>query len=304
MPAAQPTNHQPTAAATHQARVLSPEVQAAIVKAVRKAGVNGNDREDVQQVVNMELLAEGMDSVDLDHCLALARTKAHDRSVDLMRLWARRGKTNVGPTEEADEHPALRNLEPDACRAIVVKQQAAVFNEAVAEGAISEQDVRILQLDADGLDAGEIAKRVKLAPKTVRNRLSTARKILNEAWAKRSRIVVGGVTILAVLVMLWIVQRKREQYARDHAHDFDITPDRVQTPREPTPMERADNLRKEAWDACGARYYGTCADKLNEAAKLDPASETRQDVKDLRKMIYDAEHVTPGPLKPDVGPRK
>ena len=59
---------------------------------------------------------------------------------------------------------------------------------------------------------------------------------------------------------------------------------RDEAPR-PTRHEAAENLRDEAMDRCAQAAWNACRDKLDEAARLDPAGESEPRVKKSRADI-------------------
>jgi hypothetical protein len=65
----------------------------------------------------------------------------------------------------------------------------------------------------------------------------------------------------------------------------------------PTRHEAAENLRDEAMDRCAQAAWSTCRDKLDEAARLDPAGESEPRVKKARADLESASH--PGPKLPN-----
>ena len=63
--------------------------------------------------------------------------------------------------------------------------------------------------------------------------------------------------------------------------------------RPPTPEEKAEGLRDEAIADCARGSWGPCAQRLDEAARLDPAGESAERVQKAREAIAKATH--PGP---------
>jgi hypothetical protein len=66
-----------------------------------------------------------------------------------------------------------------------------------------------------------------------------------------------------------------------------ITPDNERTPA-PMPHELAEKLRNDAVGHCAVASWASCKDKLDEAARLDPAGESEPDVQQLRARIDEA----------------
>jgi len=51
------------------------------------------------------------------------------------------------------------------------------------------------------------------------------------------------------------------------------------------PPSRAEELRNEAFDACGRGHFADCEHKLDEAMKLEPDGENDPDVQNARRLI-------------------
>jgi hypothetical protein len=64
--------------------------------------------------------------------------------------------------------------------------------------------------------------------------------------------------------------------------------------RPPTPQEKAEGLRDEAIADCARGSWGPCAQRLDEAARLDPAGESAERVQKAREAIAKATHPGPG----------
>jgi hypothetical protein len=111
---------------------------------------------------------------------------------------------------------------------------------------------------------------------------------------RRSRIVWLLVAALAVAAVFALT--RPEIVARFHSDHDNTNPDDDQAPR-PTRHEAADLLRDEALDLCGKAAWVACKDKLDEAARLDPAGESEPRVQKARADIQSA--ARPGPKSPD-----
>jgi hypothetical protein len=65
--------------------------------------------------------------------------------------------------------------------------------------------------------------------------------------------------------------------------------------RRGSPMERANELRDEAEQACKRRLWGLCETKLDEAQQLHPGGESEPRVQRMREDIEGSIHVEAGP---------
>jgi len=94
---------------------------------------------------------------------------------------------------------------------------------------------------------------------------------------------------LAVLAILAWSQRE------EIASFFRAPPPPVPAPAPTQPVPepsipvatQAGELRRQAGVACEKRDYSTCSDRLEAAAKLDPAGETQPRVRELRHTVED-----------------
>jgi hypothetical protein len=57
------------------------------------------------------------------------------------------------------------------------------------------------------------------------------------------------------------------------------------TTASPPPPSRTEELRKEAFDACGRGHFTDCERKLDEAKQLDPNGDNDPDVQNARRLI-------------------
>ena len=110
---------------------------------------------------------------------------------------------------------------------------------------------------------------------------------------RRSRIAWLLVAALAIAAAFALT--RPAIVARFHPNHGNSNPDDDQSPR-PTRHEAADLLRDEALDLCGKAAWVACKDKLDEAARLDPAGESEPRVQKARADIQSAER--PGPNAP------
>jgi DNA-directed RNA polymerase specialized sigma24 family protein len=185
----------------HAARAVSPEVQRAIVSRLRAKGVAAANVADVAQDVTLELLVVRKVPGDIAGCVALAIVIAEKTAIDVTRKRARRARYDTGPTDGADDHAAADSAAGDADAALDRTRQLALIDEKRADGSLGEKAARMLELDAEGMSAPEIARAVGLAPQTVRNTLSAVKRDLRDEWARRASSLTGGVLLL--LVALW-----------------------------------------------------------------------------------------------------
>lgn len=95
-------------------------------------------------------------------------------------------------------------------------------------------------------------------------------------WLVAAVVGAGGIAL---------VVERREVLAWLRNNEAPIEPDRWAPPRELTAVERAEKLRGEAEAACKGALWGLCAQKLDEAQKLDPAGESGALAQALREAV-------------------
>jgi hypothetical protein len=274
----------PSPYATHAERVASREVQEAIAAQLRAKGVPAQDIADEQNEVTCKLLEAVPEPPDLDGCLFLAVKMAGDQAIDYRRKTTRRGRSNVGPTDGADEHAREAASDPHH-----VRGKVAIVKAALSDGS---RRAEMLTMSAQGFSNEEIGKRFKVRSQTVANELTSARNELRATWARR--VALGGGLVVVGLVV-WSLSRDRDRVARgvpDHPH---VTPPPSLTvpSASTTPQPPAPALREIALRACAEQRWKVCADGLDQAKRLDPAGEDLPEVRAARERIAEATKVTP-----------
>jgi hypothetical protein len=104
---------------------------------------------------------------------------------------------------------------------------------------------------------------------------------------RRARLVPPVVWLLAAAaVLLAILVTKKDQIvALFQGPPKPVLPQPAPSPPPPSPQELAAGPRGDAQKACAAGEWAACADKLDEAKKLDPASEGLPAVLQMRELI-------------------
>jgi len=295
----------------HVARVLSAHVQDLIDKRLLRAGIPEQDRNDFKQSITEALVFMANPPADLDGCSRAANDITGKQIADARRRDYRRARVNAGPTDQADNH-----AHDDAREAASGQhaQKVAIVREALADGSLTERDATMLTMKRDGHTDAQIAEKVGIAKQTVSNRIAGARKKVRGKWHARMTQLAAMALAAVLLVLAW---RKREEIA-DLFREPEPAPAPAPAPTKtapPTPMRsvpvaprpddtappvpeslkpdaaRAEDLRREAREACELGDYATCSARLDAAAKLDPAGETRPEVRELRHTVEDNIHV-------------
>jgi hypothetical protein len=131
-----------------------------------------------------------------------------------------------------------------------------------------------------------------MAKQTVSNRIAIVRTRMRDKWAKRMATLTA--LTLTVVVLIIVGWRKREEVARFFHLESPAPAPTAPAPTRPQPepsipvaLQEAGKLRSEASDACGKGDYATCSDRLEAAAKLDPAGDGDPGVRSLRDSVED-----------------
>jgi DNA-directed RNA polymerase specialized sigma24 family protein len=191
----------------HAKFVSAPETRAAIQSRLLSRGVRREDVEDETQNVLAKLyLADPTQT--LEDRIGLGRHIASQHAVDCLRRHSRRGKHNVGLTEDADDHAQDDHAAASLLDSIDRKRQLRVFEEEVVAGRITERQVAVIAQVADGYNDVEIARSLRMTNQTVRNALSLTRKISRSAWAKH--VGTLGALGIAILFIYWLRDRREE----------------------------------------------------------------------------------------------
>jgi hypothetical protein len=141
------------------------------------------------------------------------------------------------------------------------------------------------ELRGAGIDPGEADAIFERASKEAARR--EAADAVREAARRRRTwsILVAATLAVLLLLMAW---RGREVVAFLRGEPDTIEPDRWGPRKEPTPVERAAQLREQALAACAQSAWEACRQKLDEARGLDPAGEADPRVKKARADVENA----------------
>ena len=274
--------------------VYSPKIQENIAKRLVRAGIPEEDRREMHQDINKALLFMSDRPADQEACEKAANDIITKTIAGVRRQNFRRGERGyAGPTDEADNHAA------DEARELANghhAQKLAVLREALDDGTMSERDAQMLTLKRAGHTDAQIAEKLGMAKQTVSNRIAIVRTRMRDKWAKRMATLTA--LTLTVVVLIIVGWRKREEVARFFHLESPAPAPTAPAPTRPQPepsipvaLREAAKLRSEALEACNSGQYATCSDRLEAAAKLDPAGD-RDPL--MRRMRHDIEdHIRP-----------
>lgn len=288
--AAPPPARRPALPDDYVKLVYSPKIQENIAKRLVRAGIPEEDRREMLQDINKALLFMSDRPTDQEACEKAANDIITKAIANVRRQNFRRGERGyAGPTDEADNHAA------DDAREIAKGQHAqrvAVVQEALTDGTLTDRDAQMLTLKREGHTDAQIAEKLGMAKQTVSNRIALVRTRMRDKWAKRMATLTA--LTLTVVVLIIVGWRKREEVARLFHLESPAPSPTAPAPTRPQPepsipvaLQEAGKLRSEASDACGKGDFATCSDRLEAAAKLDPAGDRDPGVRALRDSIED-----------------
>ncbi|MGZ3419566.1 MAG: RNA polymerase sigma factor [Polyangiales bacterium] len=124
----------------------------------------------------------------------------------------------------------------------------------------------------------EIARDEEVPAPAVRQRVARMRKHFRTRWA-----ALAAAAIVGSLVAFFLLRGREPDIAKN-------------PPIAPDPIARGKVIRHEALDgACKQQLWDACIRQLDEAAKLDPAGDTGEDVKSVRDAAEKAKAPPPAP---------
>jgi hypothetical protein len=100
-----------------------------------------------------------------------------------------------------------------------------------------------------------------------------AKVVVLHPWRKRVAIALS--TAAALAAAIGVIAQMSTPAIVGHGRPDD------------PPAVRAEALRRDARDACGARRWPTCLERLNQARALDPAGDEAPEIQALRRSAGD-----------------
>jgi len=248
---------------------LGPDLRSALIAMVRKR-VPESEVEDIVQTA----LAEAIESPNAP------------KEPEALRRWI----FGVAKNKVVDYHrragretPKGEDL-PDVPEAPAPHVEADLLRWAernLPEGDDAKKTLDWMLREGEGEKLESIALSEHVPAPRVRQRVSRLRRHFKDHWQKE----VALLATLGVLVGV-IFFYLRSQKPDDIAHDPNVLP------ADP----RAEGIRKAALEKCAALEWRDCVQGLDEAKRLDPAGDSRPEVKNARAAADKAiNNVTPPP---------
>jgi DNA-directed RNA polymerase specialized sigma24 family protein len=138
-------------------------------------------------------------------------------------------------------------------------------------GADARRTLDWMLREADGDPLETIAAEHQLPAPTVRQRVSRLRRHLRERWSTQLAAAVLGLLVV-VTGYTWYESNRR----------VPLSPEVVKSPTE---VERADALRRLAFQQCAVGKFDECMKTLEAAKALDPLGDQSPDVQAARRAI-------------------
>jgi DNA-directed RNA polymerase specialized sigma24 family protein len=262
-----------------------PEILALTRAIFREHGMPEQDMEDHIQETHLRTSKVEPFPETIDGAKALYRKIAHDVGVSWLRMRDARRNTNVGATDQADEHADSKrvgSLEPvDARRA------AAAATSSLTDQQLELVDRRMAgESFADiGRDRGVTSDKVEREFQDVKK---TARKALN---ARRITIAALGLVGASLAVALYLRSHFRDDQAQNVVDSGPSAVPSAPPPPSPTALanaHEAQELRKSAKQKFGLQDYRGCLQDLADADKLDPDAGAAPEWQDMATAAVNA----------------
>lgn len=249
-----------------------------------KRRVPAPDVDDVVQTILLDALAsharpEGGEDLR-KWLLGVARHKV----VDHHRRAVREPASEIPDVEAGPDPIEARSL------ARWAEEQAASTDEA-------QKTLGWMAREGEGEKLESIAAEENVPAARVRQRVSRMRRWMKERWLAE----LAAVAVLAALAFAaWRLLRQPDEREAPEARPDDPKGVPSLAPTAPSPLMRARELRADALRACEASAWQACLNRLDEAARLDPAGDAAPDVAAARERAREAQKSPP--LSPSVSP--
>jgi DNA-directed RNA polymerase specialized sigma24 family protein len=217
--------------------------------------VPASDVDDVVQTVLLDALASRARPDGGDELKRWLLGVARHKVVDLHRRAHREPPAELPDIEAAAPPVEERELVRWA------EEQAGSTKDA-------QRTLGWMAREGEGEKLESIAADEQVPAARVRQRVSRMRRWMKERWLAELA-AVAALALLAFAMWRWL---SRPEDERPEAHHEPPAPTATVEP-EPTPLERAAELRLKAFDECRAERWQACLDGLDRAKALDSGGD-------------------------------
>jgi RNA polymerase sigma factor (sigma-70 family) len=245
---------------------LGPDLRAALVAMVRKR-VPESDVEDIVQATLIEAVSSPHAPKESDALRRWLFGVAKNKVVDFHR---RRGRESFD-LPEIEGSPAPHQ-EADLLR---------WAEKNLPQGEDAQKTLDWMLREGEGEKLESIAESEQVPAPRVRQRVSRLRRHLKDNWQKEVALL-AAVGVIIGIVLFYLKNKDDEQII---VHDPNVIP------LDP----RAEQLRKDGLDLCAKSDWPSCIEKLDDAKRLDPAGDTRPEVKKARDDAAKAKEIENAP---------
>jgi RNA polymerase sigma factor (sigma-70 family) len=225
---------------------------------------------------------------------ALASERAPDDG-DELRRWV----FAIARNKIADHHRRAGREEPqelsdvEAASAPHSARDLMRWAEnALPEGEKAKETLDWMLREGHGEKLEAIAAEARVPAPQVRKRVSRLRQHLRQRWALDLAVALVAITLAAGI---WYSQ-----------HRFSPVPIAREAPSAFVPqvsrLDRAKELRRQAFEQCENRSWQDCLDRLDQAADLDREGDADGRVGDARRQASDGLRPPPAPPTPSSKP--
>jgi RNA polymerase sigma factor (sigma-70 family) len=255
--------------------VTDPALLAALTRFVG-ARIPGSEVDDIVQSVVAEAIVSTHAPTKEEEVAPWVHGIARHKVVD----WFRAHQREVPQDPELQDEAAV-SVRDTSLEARDLYRWA---QKELPEGEENAKTLEWMLREGAGEKLETIAAEANVPAPRVRQRVSRLRRHYKERWAAQAAALAA---LLAVIVAIVIAtRRKQEQIAPLPAPSALPSPSALPEPTvvapQPTPEERAAELRQDALKKCGGRAWQECLDGLDAARALDPAGESDPSVKAAR----------------------
>ena len=246
--------------------LAEPAMRRSIEDFVRRR-VPASDVDDIVQTVLVEALASPSRPHDEDELKRWLLGIARHKVVDHHR---RRTRETTAEIPDLPVGPAP-----------IEERSIAEWAEKQAGGdGDAKSTLEWMAREGEGEKLEAIAAEEKVPAARVRQRVSRMRRWMKERWLAE---LAAAAALVVLAVVLWRIFRKDEPIAAPNPEPkpSSISPD-------VPPIERARNLRVQAFKDCDRGMWRECLDRFDEAKQLDPAGDLDPKIGAARAKANDA----------------